>query len=142
IIGFPFFARFKTTVDYANLQITLEKSDYQPDDVMQAVMKSVFESKQKPVTTASAGQWGITVSKDTADADPGVTISNVFQGTPAAAAGVQVNDRLMTIDSMWTDSEIDCLRAAATVPPGNEVSVQIRRGDRILYLQIRPRAGF
>src|SRR5262245_5902567 len=142
IIGFPFFARYKTTVDYANLTIKLEKSNYQPDDVMQAMMKVMFEGKRKPATIGPAGQWGMVVTKAEEDAEPGVLVSKVFSGTAAAEAGVLENDRLLTIDSMWTDSEDDCLRAAANVEPGQRVAVGIRRGNQNLTLQIQPRYGF
>src|SRR5262245_37138281 len=142
IIGFPFLARYKTTVDYVNLKIKLEKSDYQPDDVMQVMMKVMFEGKRKPAIVGSAGQWGITVTKPTNDTEPGVLVSKVFAGTAAAEAGLRENDRLLTVDSMWTDSEEDCLRAAATVEPGVSVAVVIRRDNQDLTLQIQPRDGF
>jgi len=142
IIGFPFFARYKTTVDYANLTIKLEKSDFQPDDVMQTMMKVMFEGKRKPATIGSAGQWGIVVTKPIDDSEPGVVISKVFAQTPASESGLREGDRLLTIDSMWTESEEDCLRAAAMVEPDRRAAVGIRRGNQNMTLQIQPREGF
>src|SRR5262245_25739848 len=37
IVGFPFFARFKMTIDYKAKTMTLEPSGYKPPDVMKAM---------------------------------------------------------------------------------------------------------
>lgn len=143
IIGFPFFARFKTTVDYANLQIKLEKSDYEPDDVMKSMTRMLMDGgRRKSAVIGSAGQWGIEVSKSQDDPGPGMNVTKVHFGSAAASAGLRENDRLLTINSMWTDSEDDCFRAAATVEPGARAAVVIRRGDREMTLSVEPKAGF
>lgn len=143
IIGYPFFARYKTTVDYSTQKVTFEKSDYQPEDVMQAMMKAMFErpKDKKALTLASAGQWGIIVAKPTDDNEPGVTIEKVYAGTAAADAGLQAGDRLLTIDGRWTDSDTDCRMAAALAEPGQSVVLTISRSGRVSTPTLRPRTG-
>jgi hypothetical protein len=144
IIGYPFFARFKTTVDYANQKVVFEKSDHQPDDVMQAMMKAMFErpTGKKAPTIAPAGQWGLQVGKPEGDTSPGVVIMTVFPGTAAAAAGLREGDRLLTIDGRWTDSEADCRLAASLAPADQLVEITFARNGQTKSAKIQPRPGF
>ena len=48
-------------------------------------------------------------------------IKEVLPGGAAAVAGLQANDRLLTLDDRWTDSLTDCYTAASYVKPGTEV---------------------
>ncbi len=144
IIGYPFFARYKTTVDYSNQKVTFEKSEYQPDDVMQAMMKAMFERPQgkKAPTLASAGQWGLVVTKDVNDLDPGITITIVYPESAAATAGLQPGDRLLTIDGRWTDSDADCRLIASIAEPGKPLDVKFSRGGIHKSTTLTPRTGY
>ena len=50
-----------------------------------------------------------------------MTIKEVLPGSPAAAAGLKVGDRLLTLDGRWTDSLADLYTAAGYVKPGETV---------------------
>jgi Aspartyl protease/PDZ domain len=138
IIGFPFFARFKTTIDYAALQITLEPNGYVPEDVFQSVGKRFDKHAAK--TLSPAGQWGLDVDKP--DDQPGVSVKAVYANGAAATAGVRVGDRILTMDGRWTDSVDDCFLAASVLPVGQQVPVVIRRQDRELTIRVTPGPGF
>src|SRR5262245_47975411 len=122
IIGFPFFARFKMTLDYQARTMTMVPNGFKPPDVMQSMQQarvSVLGPAEGPLVLPSPSTWGLAVTKK-AD-DPGVTVTKVMPGGPAAAAGLKEGDRVLTIDGRWTDSVADTFNAAAGVKPGTEV---------------------
>jgi hypothetical protein len=141
IIGFPFFARFRMEVDYGAARINLTPNGHQPKDSMASVMQGFFERSGKPRALAPAGQWGLNV-EDPADGHAGVVVRHVFPDTPAAAAGFQPGDRLISIDGRWSDSVLDCVRAAAAVAPNSAVAAVVLRGGQERTLSVTPRAGF
>ncbi|MER3417162.1 MAG: serine protease [Gemmataceae bacterium] len=143
IVGFPFFARFRTTVDYRAKQLQFVSVDYRPPDVMTELMGRMVapRSEQEVRVLVPGALWGCRVEKAKDDDSAGVTIVHVYPDTPAARAGLQAQDRLLTLDGRWTDSIEDCFRALEKIAPGETVEVSIKRGDRILKLSITPGPG-
>src|SRR5262249_19943785 len=90
---------------------------------------------------APAGLLGIKVHKDKGDADPGVIIKTVFPDSPAARAGLKEGDRLLTLDSRWTDTPTDCHAAAALVTPGTAVRAVVQRDGKELEMQVELKVG-
>lgn len=138
IVGHPFFARFRTTVDYQAKTLTFVPNGHVPSDVFQSIMGGF---SQRSNAIAPAGQWGVEVDKSAEDVGPGVVVRRVLAKAPAHAGGIQVGDRILTIDGRWTDSVDDCFRAAAAAPAGKPVAVRVDRGGREMTLQITPQAG-
>jgi hypothetical protein len=145
IVGFPFFAQYKTTVDYQKKEITLVPNGYVPADVTQALMERVMAGgggkKPAPAVIAPAAVWGFVVGKDDADEAAGVTVKEVLDGGPAAAGGLKAGDRLLTLDGRWTDSVGDTFLAASLVRPGRAVAVVVIRDGKEVRLTVRPAAG-
>jgi hypothetical protein len=143
LIGFPFFARYKTTVDYQKKELTFTPNGYVPGDVMKNLMEKLMGGggKQAAAIVGPAGLWGFTVDKDTDDEDAGVVVKEVFKGSPAAAAGLKEADRLLTLDGRWTDSLADTLTATSLVKPGREVVVVVKRDGKELKLNVKPVKG-
>jgi PDZ domain/Aspartyl protease len=144
IVGFPFFARFKMTVDYQAKELTLAPSGYKPQDVMESMMASIMQASQsggQPKVAGAAGQWGIVVGKDSDDEAPGVELRKVLPGGAAEQAGLKVGDRLLTIDGRWTDSVGDTHQAAGFVKPGKTVAVVIKRDGKDITLPVTPKNG-
>ena len=143
LIGFPFFARYRTTIDYQQKKMFLKPVDYEPGDVVVAMMKTMMAPKNKPPVKQLAARtlWGFDVAKDEGDEAEGVVIAKVWEGSPAAAAGLKVGDRLLVLDGVWTDSREDCWRAAAGVKPGRTVEAKIQRGGQQTRLSIQPHTG-
>ena len=81
------------------------------------------------------------MTKDAKDEQPGVTVQHVVAGTPAAAAGLQVGDRLLTVDGRWTDSVADCVLAAGYVQPGSSARLLVLRGGKEVELSVRVQPG-
>jgi membrane-associated protease RseP (regulator of RpoE activity) len=142
ILGFPFFARYRMTLDYQAKTLTLLPGSYEPADVLKALL-AVLDQPPKPMPRilAPAALWGFSVRKEKGDDEAGVTIDKVLAGSPAAAAGLQAGDRLLTLDGRWTDSVADCYEAAAAVKAGTAVPVVVRRDGRERTLTVTPRPG-
>jgi len=144
IIGFPFFARYKMTLDYQAREMTFVPNGYDPPDTVQAMVNAltVMTGDQQPAAKvlAPAAQWGLIVARESGD-EPGVTIKTVLPGSAAATAGLQSGDRLLIIDGRWTDTVIDCYQAAGRVKPGTAATVVVKRGKKEIELSVKPLAG-
>ncbi len=142
IIGYPFFARFKTTIDYPALQLTFQPNGHMPEDAIQTMMKALMDRGKKRTVrpVPPVAQLGIEVEKP--DEQPGVRIKTVFAGSAAATAGLRTGDRLLMIDGRWTDSRADCVAAAAEMPAGQGVAIAIERGQAKMTFAVVTNSGF
>jgi len=143
LIGFPFFARFKMTVDYQKQELTFVPNGYKPGDYMTDLMGRLedMDSLSKPRTATAAGLWGFSVDKDSKDEKDGVDITAVYEGSAMAKAGAKVGDRLLTIDGRWTDSPGDAATAVSLVKAGKEVDVVVHRDGKETTMKVAPAKG-
>lgn len=144
IVGFPFFARYKVTLDYQAKKMTFTPNGFDPPDVlkeMEAAIERLLDGKQPPRVLAPAAQWGLVAAKDKDDEEAGVTIKEVMPGSAAAGAGMKAGDRLLTLDGRWTDTMIDTYLAASLAKPGDAVPVTVRRDGKDLELTVKPAPG-
>lgn len=144
IVGFPFFSKYKMTVDYQAKELTMTPNNFVPVDVMDALMKTVLgggADKAKPKVAAPAGQWGIVVDKEAKDENEGVTIKVVMPGSAAEKAGVKVGDRLLTLGGRWTDSVNDTYQAASYSKAGKAVPIKLKRDGKEMTLNVTPASG-
>jgi C-terminal processing protease CtpA/Prc len=107
------------------------------------MMNNIMAVLQDPAPRilASSGQWGLIVSKADADEEAGVTVKEVRPGSPAAAAGLKVGDRLLTLDGRWTDTVADTYIAAGFVKAGTAAKVVARRDGKEVELTVTPAQG-
>ncbi|HTU19750.1 MAG TPA: PDZ domain-containing protein [Gemmataceae bacterium] len=145
IVGFPFFARYKMTIDYQAETLTLMPSAYKPPNVMRSLESTLLQLMTSGSQTAKlllpAAQWGLTARKKAEDDEAGVDIKEVLEGSAAAEAGLKVGDRLLTIDGRWTDTLTDLYEIASHLKPGVTVPVAILRDGKKMELKVKPRAG-
>jgi membrane-associated protease RseP (regulator of RpoE activity) len=145
IVGFPFFARFKITIDYKAKTLTLAPSTYRPPDVMKALNNvlagMLFNTTVPARSVAPAAQWGVSASKRAGDDEAGVDVKSVVAGSAADKAGLKAGDRLLTLDGRWTDSMEDLYDAAGYVKAGTTVVVRIKRGGKEMDLTVTPASG-
>jgi hypothetical protein len=143
IVGHPFFARYKMTVDYQAKEMTFEPSAYKPRDVVQAMMGMMMGGKKGagPRVAAPAGQWGLEVAKKDGDDEAGVTVDKVLDGSAAAAGGLKAGDRVLTLDGRWTDTVADAYLAASLIKPGKAVPVVVQRQGKEVKLTVTPKTG-
>src|SRR5260370_33435505 len=142
IIGFPFFARYKMTLDYQAERMTFAPSGFEPTDILQTLAASLL-TPGKPASerVAPSALWGFTVARKNDDEQSGVAIQDVLPESAAARAGLLKGDRLLSLDGRWTDSVADCYRAARYVKPGMEVRIVIERQGKEMELTAKPSPG-
>ena len=144
IVGFPFFAQFKMTVDYQAREMTFVPNGYEATDVMQDLMRTVMtamSARPQPRVAAPAGLWGLELAKAGSDEAEGVDVTTVLAGGPAAEAGLKAGDRVLTIDGRWTDTLADAYTAASFARPGHPVTVVVKRDGKEVKLSVAPRPG-
>ncbi|MFO0965685.1 MAG: aspartyl protease family protein [Gemmataceae bacterium] len=141
IVGMSFFGKYRMTLDYKNKEMTFVPVKYEPPDMMQTMLKMVMGRSKDRAVLAPGGILGIQVDKAAGDEEPGVNVTAVLEGGPAAKAGFQAGDRLLTLDDRWTDSVVDCFYAASKLTPGRSaVAVILRKGKRV-ELKVATEAG-
>jgi hypothetical protein len=143
LMGFTFFARYKTTIDYHAHQMTFTPINYQVRDLMKELPKRLMGPKvAHRRIVAPSGLWGFRLGEPTGGLDsPGVPIIEVYQGSAAARAGLRPGDVLITLDGRWTTSIMDVFHAAADIEPGHEAAVVIHRDGKDQVFTIRPSDG-
>jgi len=143
IIGFTFFARYKTTIDYQVNEMTFEPVDFQIRDLLRELPDRLTGPKTaRRRVLAPLGLWGLRLGSPTGGIDsPGVPISEVLSNSPAARAGLQPGDVLTTLDNRWITSVADTYAAAANIQPCHDVSVIILRHGKEQTLTVRPADG-
>jgi membrane-associated protease RseP (regulator of RpoE activity) len=144
IVGFPFFAQYKMTVDYAAKEMTFVPNGYKAGDLMQDLMQTVMNammSKPEPRVAAPAGLWGLELNKGSSDDAEGVDVKTVLAGGAAAEGGLKAGDRILTIDGRWTDTIADAYVAASYAKPGKPVTVVVKRDGKEVKLTVAPKTG-
>lgn len=146
IIGFSFFARFRTVIDYAAARVSFTPLSYQPQDVTASLLDRLMRPADSAPAVAPSALWGMTVRELSAverksSAAPGVIVAGVFLNSAAQSGGLRAGDRITAIDGRWVESVADCYQSAARIKPGQRAAVMVMRAGRSLNLQVRPRAG-
>ncbi len=144
IVGFPFFGRYSTTVDYQKKELVLKPTDYKPGDYMQDLTRNLMNAdrQNKPKTVGAAGLWGFSVEKAKGDDAAGVVVNEVFKDGPAMAAGLKSGDRILTLDGRWTDAVGDVYLAASLVKPGRSAALVLKRDGKEMTLNVTPTKGY
>jgi hypothetical protein len=144
IIGYTFFARYRTTIDYQAKRMTFEPVDGPVRNLMKDLPDRLAGPRvARHRTLAPGGLWGLNVGEPAGGLDsPGVPVLAVLADSPAAAAGLKPGDVLTTLDGRWTASVTDAYAAAAGVPPGREAPLIVLRDGKELALTVKPAAGF
>jgi len=94
-------------------------------------------SSQPPATTIPrANRFGIYTSEPSS-AGGGLIVAQVADLAPAAAAGIQKGDVLMSLGDTHLDYGIDLINALGTIPPGTRVIAHVRRGTELLDLPVQ-----
>lgn len=145
IVGFPFFARYRMTVDYQTETLTFVENGYKPPNVLRSLESTIMQlmtaGDQPAKVLSPSAQWGLTARKKADDNAAGVDIEEVLAGSAAAQAGLKSGDRLLTVDGRWTDSLADLYEIASLLKPDQTVPLGIKRAGKEIELRIKPRAG-
>jgi hypothetical protein len=143
ILGYTFFARYKTTIDYQAKKMTFTPVKFEVGNLMKEMPERLMGPKiAKMIYLAPSGLWGFSLgAPEGGVSSKGVPITSIVEGSPAATAGLKVGDILTAIDGRWTSSIADAYAAAATVHPGETVSTVVFRDDKEITVSITPKDG-
>ena len=142
IIGFTFFARYRTTIDYQAKVMTFEPVTFQVRNLLQDLPNKLAGPKvARKRILAPAGVWGITLGEPTGDGD-GVPIKTIRDGSPAATAGLLPGDVLTTLDGRWTTTSADVFAATQAVEGTGPVDVIVKRDGVDKTILVQPGVGF
>jgi membrane-associated protease RseP (regulator of RpoE activity) len=144
IIGYTFFARYRTTIDYQARTMTFEPVDFRVGNLMRDLAGRLAGPRvARHLVLAPGGLWGLVLAAPAEGLEvAGVPVSEVRADSPAAAAGLRPGDVVTAIDGRWTTSIADTYAAAAAVGPDRDVPVAILRDGREQTLSVRPKPGF
>ena len=143
IIGFTFFARYRTTIDYQKHEMTFAPVDFEVRNLMKDLPDRLAGPKvARTRVLASGGLLGLSVSAVAVEGDSGVPIASVLADSPAARAGLKVGDVLTELDGRWTTSATDLYTAAAGLVPGRATRVVVLRDGKEMALEVTPEEGF
>jgi PDZ domain/Aspartyl protease len=143
IMGFTLFARYKVTIDYQLQRMTFAPVDFKQRDLIKDMSNRLMGPKvAKRRVLAPLGLWGLRLGKATGGIEsPGVTVTEVEPGSPAAAAGILKGDVITSLDGRWTATVTDVFAAAADAPAGRPATVLFLRQGREMSLQVIPADG-
>jgi hypothetical protein len=141
IVGMSFFGKYRMTLDYQEKVMTFVPVKYDPPDMMQTMMKMILGRSTEKQVVAPGGLLGIQVDKAAGDEEAGVNVKMVLEGGPAAKAGFEAGDRLLTLDSRWTDSVFDTYYAASKMAPGRVANAVILRKGKKMDLKVAVEPG-
>ena len=143
IIGFTFFARYRTTIDYQANQMTFEPIDFVIRDLLRELPDRLAGPREvRRRVLAPGALWGLRLARSTGSINSaGVPIAEVLPGSPASRPDLKPGDVLTTLDNRWTASVADAYAAAAAIEPGREVRVVILRSGKEQTLVVHPADG-
>jgi hypothetical protein len=142
IIGYTFFARYKTTIDYQKRQMRFTSVDAPVRNLIKDLPERMLGPKTaRTRILAPAGLWGLAVAPLDEPHAQAVRITAVRDGSAAAEAGLQTGDLLSTVDGRWITSIADAYAAAADAEPGTAVPIEILRDGQPRTLSVTPRPG-
>lgn len=142
IIGFTFFARYRTTIDYQKHEMTFAPVDFEVRNLMKDLPDRLAGPKVARTRVLAPGALlGLSVSAAVEDAS-GVPIVSLLADSPAARAGLKVGDVLTELDGRWTASTTDLYTAAAGLVPGRATRVVVLRDGKEMTLEVTPEEGF
>jgi len=142
IMGYTFFARYKTTIDYQAHTMTFEPVDFEVRNLLKDLPERMAGPKvARRRVLAPGGLWGLSVGNPAAPDAPGVPIRTVLPDSPASRAGLKPGDILTTLDGRWTTSVADTYAAASGVSAGEAVPVVVLRDGEELTLTVTPKPG-
>jgi hypothetical protein len=94
-------------------------------------------SSQPPATTIPrANRFGIYTSEPSASGG-GLIVAQVADLAPAAAAGIQKGDVLVSLGDTHLEYGIDLIKALETIRPGTRIIAHVRRGTELLELPVQ-----
>lgn len=149
ILGYTFFARYRTTIDYQQKRLWFEPVRESTDNVVTALPERMLNPSAKVQTrvvvprTQTIGIETETQPGSKTDAVPPVLkIASVRKGSPAELAGLKLGDMIVAFGPHWLFSGADLADALSGVESGKPVKVMIQRDGKNMEIQVQPKPAF
>ena len=143
IIGYTFWARYKTTIDYKNREMTFTPVEFEVRNLMKDLPAQLAAPKvARTIVLAPKGLWGVLLGDPEGGLDsPGVPIKAILPGSPAELAGLKTGDILTSLDGRWTTTIADTYAAAERAETGKPIAVVVQRGGAEVVVAVTPTDG-
>ena len=160
ILGFTVLARFRITLDPTRDRMTWARLDFEPNDppaprrrpndkapadvramnALGPVAKGLafLLGKQPEDQLHPRGFLGLELAEE----KDGLRVARVLADSPAAKAGIQAGDRLVTLLGRDVPTLKAAREAAAELRAGDRVALEVRRGPETLALALTAGEGF
>lgn len=147
ILGYTFFARYRTTIDYQKKRLWFEPVRATAEDIGGALADSLINPMARgpvKVVVPRATAIGIRVETPAAAGTnpPVCRIAEVSADSPAQAAGLRVGDVLVSLGAYWLFSPADLAAALSSIDPGGPLKAVVVRDGMTLELTVRPQSTF
>lgn len=145
ILGYTFFARYRTTIDYEKKRLWFEPVRESTDNLVAALPDRMLNpGKKTPSTEVVPRHHAIGIEIEMQPGDnatsqpPAVKVSKVLAGSPAEKAGIKAGDVLISFGPHWLFQAADLADALHGSTAGEEISVVIKRDKALREMKIRP----
>jgi hypothetical protein len=145
ILGYTFFARYRTTIDYEKKRLWFEPVRETTENVVAALPDRMLNPSAKAVTRVvvpRTNSIGIQVEMQPGDkaaaVPPALKITEIRPGGPAAKAGLQVGDILISFGPHWLFSTADLADALHGAEAGIGLKMVIQRKNATETVSITP----
>jgi peroxiredoxin len=148
VIGYDILARYRITYDFTADKLTFVPLDgFTPPaiqgvggkgqgglEVLGPLMKTLaaFMGIKPNFDSKPRGTVGIEVEEK----DGGVFVKSILDGSPAAAAGLKIGDKLLSVKDRSIDAAKDLSRVLDKLTAGTKVAVRIKRGEETTTLTV------
>ncbi len=123
----------------ADIAAKLENDPDRPQFVRVAPKADPHSGNVSGISSSGGGGYGPNFGSipDFAEPPKGVRFADVKEGTPAAVAGLKAGDILITFGDKDIGNLYDFTYALRSHKPGDEVLVEVLRGDRKISVKVR-----
>lgn len=140
IVGFPFFAKFRMTLNYQKAEVLLEATDYVPEDLLQGTINRFFNA-EKSLANPVKRPFGIVLEPKVSTEPYGLIVKEVLPESPASKSGLKKGDIITTLAGRWTDQHTELYKILADIKTKGPIPVEVVRQKNTLTLQINDLIG-
>lgn len=149
ILGYTFFARYRTTIDYQKKRLWFEPVQDRADNVVAALPDKMLNPRTKTQSREMIARrnWiGMEIHKIQGDRSkaipPALKIGHIQDQSPAMRAGLQVDDVIVAFGPHWIFSDADLADALSGSESGKPVKLIVKRGEKTITVQVLPEKIF
>lgn len=149
ILGYTFFARYRTTIDYQKKRLWFEPVQESTDNIVTALperMMNLSAKAQTRVVVPRSQAIGIEIEMQEGDKSnaipPVVKIAKIRKDSPADKAGLKPGDAFITFGPHWLFSPADLADALSGSETGQPIEIQVKRDAETLKYSVVPEPVF